>query len=632
MNASESPTGTFRFGAFELNATTGELSRDGQLVRLRPQQLQLLAALLRHPGHVVSRDELRQALWSEQTFVEFEDSLNHAIIRLRTALGDSAHEPRFIETVPKRGYRFIAPVESRDAASHPSSRVAPARRRARVALVVLASVALAGTALLAWHLDTRRRETIDSLAVLQLSNLTGDPSQDFFSDGVTEDLTTQLARIGRLRVVSRTSAMRYNGTRKAPAEIGRELSVDAFIEGAVQRTGGRVRITLQLIRASSDRPLWASAYEGAIADVLALEARATRDIVRQVEVRLTAQDEERLGRARRVDPEAYEAYLKGCRAARIWDRPHLLEAVEHFEEAVRKDPEYALAYAQLAHAYTMIQYIRGLPPNENTLKCRVLTRKALELDEKLAEAHVNLGDIRFFGDWEWSAGEVEFRHAVELDPGSVDAQEHYLLCLCALRRYGSAAQQARRALRLDPFSPRLNAELGDVLRDGGDPLAAARQYQKALDLEPGYAAAFARLGSAYQELGRDEEAVAAYQRAASLDGEDPAVIARLSEAFETGGMHGYWAARLERLEARAREEVSPLAFASACVRLGRFDDALDWLERAHRQHVPMLAWIYTRRDWAPLRAHPRFQALLKLMRFPPAGPDAPSALRLGTGP
>ena len=374
-------------------------------------------------------------------------------------------------------------------------------------------------------------------------------------------------------------------------------------------------------------------YEGAIADVLTLETRATRDIARQVEQKLTAQDEVRLGRTHRVDPEAYEDYLKGRRAARIWDRPHLLEAVEYLEEAVRKDPDYALAYAQLAHAYAMIQYIRGLAPNENTAKFLVLTRKALELDDGLAEAHVNLGDIRFYGDWEWSAGEAEFRHAVELDRGSVDAQEHYVLCLDALRRYDSAAEQVRRALRLDPLSPRLTARLGDVLRDRGDPLAALRQYQKALDLEPGYTGAFARLGSAYQELGRDQEAVAAYQRAASLDGEDPATIARLSEAFETGGMHGYWAARLERLQAQAsRGPVSPLAFASIYVRLGQYDDALDWLDRAYRQHVPMLVWVCAGRDWAPLRTHPRFQALLKLMRLPPAGPDAPSPLRPATEP
>jgi TolB-like protein/DNA-binding winged helix-turn-helix (wHTH) protein len=635
MDVSDSSNCVFRFEDFELDATTGELSRDGQLVRLRPQQLHLLAVLLRHPGHVLSRDELKQALWSDRTFVEFEDSLNHAVIRLRQVLGDSAEEPRFIETVPKRGYRFIAAVESNpgEALSQPASHLSASRESARVALVVLASVALVGAALLFFRLESRRRERIESLAVLQLLNLTGDPDQDFFSDGVTEDLTTQLARIGRLRVVSRTSAMRYKGTQKPLAEIGHELSVDAVVEGAVQRTGGRVRITLQLIRASSDRHVWANTYEGAIADVLALEARATRDIARQVELELSPRDEERLGRLQRVDPDAYEAYLKGRLAAKIWDRPHLVEAVGHFEEAVRKDPDYALAYAQLAHAYAMLQYIRGLAPDENVLRFRALTRKALELDDGLAEAHINLGDIRFYGDWEWSAGEAEFRHAVELDRGSVDAQEHYLLCLNALRRYHEAGEQARRALRLDPLSPRLNAWLGDLLRDEGDALAATRQYQKALDLEPGYASAFARLGSAYEELGRDQEAMAAYQRGASLDGEGPAVIARLSEAFEAGGMHGYWAARLERLQARARREpVSPLAFALAYVRLGQFDNAIDWLDRAHRQHVPMLVWIYTRRDWAPLRPHPRFQALLKLMRLPPAGPDAPSLPRLATRP
>ena len=618
----------FRFGEFELDPVAGELRNHGQPIRLQPQQSQLLLVLLRDPGRVISRADLRQALWGEETFVEFEDGLNHAVIRLRSALGDSAQTPRYIETVPRRGYRFIAPVETTaapekrpvdapvKAIAEPQSWPVAAPAFPHAALAVLALVALLASAMLGWRVRVLAHDgRIESLAILPLSNLTGDSGQEFLSDGVTEDLTTELARISPLRVVSRTSSRRYKATPKPVPEIGRELSVDAVVEGAVQRSGPRIRITLQLIHTANDRHLWANTYEGAIGDVPVLEAQATRDIASRIKLTLTPRNEERLRRARPVNPEAYEAYQKGRRAAAIWDRPRLLEAVKHFEEAVQKDPNYALAYAELGHAYGMLSF--GLTPDENAAKFRALTQKALELDGELAEAHINLGDIRFYGDWDWSGGEAEFRHAVELDPGSVDAQEHYAICLWVLARYEDAAEEMRRALRLDPLSPRLNAELGSILRDQGDPQAAIPHYQKALEAEPAYAATFADLGAVYEELGRHQEAMAAYMRAASLNGEDPATVKLFGDAFDSAGMHGYWTKRLEQLQAQAkRQPISPLAFASIYVHLGQYDEALNWLERGYRQHLLAIVWIHARNNWAPLRSHPRFRALLATMKFP----------------
>ena len=620
----------YRFGAFELDVVNGELFQDGHSVPLQPQQLQLLTVLVGKSGRIVSRNELHQALWSGQTFGEFEDGLNHAIIRLRKVLGDSAQVPRFIETVPRRGYRFIARVEAAvpaseprcadqavESVSQPRSARFPFSTIFQLKFAALAFVVLVACIALAWRFARRHTPSVESLVILPFSNLTGDSNQDFLSDGVTEDFTTQLARIDPLRVVSRTSAMRYRSTQKSLSDIGRELSVDAVIEGAVQRPEGRIRITVQLIQASTDRHLWANTYEGRIDDVLVLEAQATRDIASQIKVNLAPQIDERLRQARRIDPEAYEAYQKGRRAAAIWDRPRLSEAITYFEEAVKKNPEYAAAYAQLGHAYGMLGFQRAVAPDEGAARFRALTQKALELDEGLAEGHVNLGDIKFYGDWDWPNGEAEFRRAVELDRGSADAQEHYALCLWALRRYDAAAQEMRHALWLDPLSPRLTAELGSLLHDQGDTQAAIRQYTKALELEPAHAAVFNSLGDIYEELGRDQEAIAAYLRAASLNGEDPETVKLLSDTFESGGFQGYWRSRLQRLQAQAtRQAVSPLAFAAIYVRLRQQDEAIEWLDRAYREHIPALVWINANKRWAPLRSDPRFQALLQTMRLP----------------
>jgi tetratricopeptide (TPR) repeat protein len=271
----------------------------------------------------------------------------------------------------------------------------------------------------------------------------------------------------------------------------------------------------------------------------------------------------------------------------------------------------------LAHAYGMTGFQRAIAPDENMAKFRTLTQKALELDGGLAEAHVDLGDIKFYGDWDWSSGEGEFQRAVQLDRGSVDAQEHYAMCLWILRRYNAAVQEMRRALRLDPLSPRLTLELGSLMRAQGNTEESIRNYKRALELEPGYGAAVLALANVYEELGRDQEAIAAYLRAASLDGEDPKTVELLSEAFESEGFPGYWKLRLRQLQIRSkRETVSPLAFASIYVRLGQHENAINWLERAYRQHVPSLVWINANRAWDPLRGDRRFNNLLLRMGFP----------------
>ena len=457
---------------------------------------------------------------------------------------------------------------------------------------------------------------IEFIAVLPLANLSRDPEQEYFADGITEELITQLSQIRSLKVISRTSVMRYKEAKKPMPEIGRELKVDAVVEGSVQRSGSRVRISAQLIHAATDRHLWARSYERELKDVLPLQDEVARAIAAEVRIELTPREHARLSRTRSVNPEAYEAYLKGrFFASTPRGRP---KGIQYLEEAVRKDPGYALAWAVLAEREGMMYYTQDLP-----LSNKVLTemRRAVELDNTLAEAVVNIGDLKFCWNWDWTGGEAEFRRAVELDPGSVDAQYHYAGCLWMLGRKEAGLRQTERAHQLDPLSPSINNQLGGFLRAIGQHERAIEQYQKTIDLDPTDAAAYSGLGAVYEDLGRHEEAVAAYLKAESLSGRSPEAMKALQSTFRDGGiraLHSKLAQeRLERLKERAKQErVSPRAFAAVYAALGEKDQAFHWLEQAYQQRCPTLAWLKVQRQWDPLRSDPRFQDLLRRMNFP----------------
>jgi TolB-like protein len=457
---------------------------------------------------------------------------------------------------------------------------------------------------------------IESIAVLPLANLSRDPEQEYFAGGITEELITQLSQIRSLKVISRTSVMRYKEAKRSMPEIGRELDVDAVVEGSVQRSGSRVRITAQLIHAATDRHLWARSYERELKDMLALQDEVARAIAAEVRIELTPREHARLSRTRSVNPEAYEAYLKGrFFASTPRGRP---KGIQYLEEAVRKDPGYALAWAVLAEREGMMYYTQDLP-----LSNKVLTeiRKAIELDDTLAEAVINIGDLKFCWNWDWTGGEAEFRRAVELDPSSVDARQHYAFCLSMLGRKEAALPEVERAHQLDPLSPSINNQLGGLLRAIGRHERAIVQYQKTIDLDPTDAAAYSALGAVYEDLGKHEEAVAAYLKAESLSGRSPEAMKALQSTFSDGGiqaLHRKLAQeRLERLKERAKQErVSPRAFAAVYAALGEKDQAFHWLEQAYQQRCPTLIWLQAQRQWDPLRSDPRFQDLLRRMNFP----------------
>src|SRR5207249_8649098 len=403
-----------RFGAFELDQDAGELRKQGTRMKLQEQPLQMLQVLLQRPGEVVTREELQQKIWPSDTFVDFDHGINNAIKRLREALGDAAETPHYIETLPRRGYRFIGKIECE---------------------------------------ALRMR----SLAVLPLENLSHDPQREYFAEGLTEALITTLAKIGELRVVSRTSAMLYKNVRKPLREIARELEVDAIVEGTVLRAGHRVRITAQLIDAAKETHLWAESYERDLRDVLALQSELAQAIAREVQVKLTPQERAHLAQTRPVDPEAYEAYLKG---RYHWNRRSgegLDRAIQFFQQAIEKDPTYAAAYAGLADCLSVLGWWGFVSPDEGCGKAKGLAQKALEIVHSLAEAHASLAFATMFYDYDFSAAEREFERSIELNPRYATAYQWFGLSLAMTGRYEEGFTELKRAIRLDPHSAIIHA-------------------------------------------------------------------------------------------------------------------------------------------------------------------------------
>jgi TolB-like protein/DNA-binding winged helix-turn-helix (wHTH) protein/Tfp pilus assembly protein PilF len=613
------------FGPFELDLHSGELFKHGSRIKLQGQPIQILRILLEQPGKLVTREEISQKLWPSDTFVDFEHSLNTAVKKLRTALGDEAETPRYIETLPRRGYRFVGeikesiPVEPEPAlpASVPPS-TAPVKvslprwNRLAVLLGSIAVVAMATAAtLLVLHYRTSNR--IESIAVLPLANLSGDQEQEYFADGMTEELITDLAQIKALRVISRTSVMRYKGSKKSLPEIGRELDVDAVLEGSVQRSGDRVRISAQLIQTSSDHHLWAQSYERDLKDVLGLRDELARAIASEIRIELTPKEQVRLTRAPRVVPDAYEAYLKGRRFADKSTPEGLTKAIEYFEHAIARDPKYALAWASLGHAYFLRSFISESPIDE---RCIPAMKKAMELDENLAEAHVDFADLIFHRDWMWREGEDEFRRAVELDPGSVDAQQHYALALWQLGRFEEAIREMQRTRDLDPLSVGINMSFASLLRDAKRFDEAEKQFLKTIELEPTYVDAYIALGSLYEDSGRNELAVAMYRKATNLES-IPARRDSVLVEIDKRGTQGYWNKLLEfAVEESKRRHVAPITLAALYAHSGNKERAIQFLQLSYEQRSPRLTWINAQSTWDSLRSDPKFQEIIRKMQFP----------------
>lgn len=621
-----------RFNGFELDTQSGELSKCGQKLKLQGQPIQILGILLEKPGELITRKEIHERLWPADTFVDFEHSLNTAVKKLRQALGDEADTPTFIETLPRRGYRFIGEVipDERgtailDDAAFASSHIELARaesiqanwwqnRKLLGVAVACAVIALGIAALLIWRTPKRGAGKIESIAVLPLANFSGDAQQEFFADGMTEELITDLASIKALKVISRTSVMRYKGSKKTLPEIGRELGVDGIVEGSVQRSGDRVRVTAQLVHAGTDRHLWARTYERDVKDVLTLRDELARAIAEEIRIEITPEEKNRLSAPHTVVPEAYEAFIKGRHFADRFDTDGLTKGVEYFKQAVEKDPQYAMAWALLAHTLMLQEFQQEMPASDKALSAM---KTAAQLAPDLAEAHVNYADVVFYQEWDWIDGETRYRHAVDEDPGSVYAREHYALCLWHQGRYKEALDEIERTRRLDPLSPGVNLTYATLLHDMQLYDRAVEQYRRTVELEPNYPVAWEALGELYEQMGRKDEAVQAYLKAIPSGGAENTDIAALQSLLRAGDLRAFWRKRLEAIQAgTGSNQVPPLLAARIYARLGEQDKALQLIEKAYRLHSPRMVWLNSRIMWGSLRPNPRFQQILRQLNLP----------------
>jgi TolB-like protein/DNA-binding winged helix-turn-helix (wHTH) protein/Flp pilus assembly protein TadD len=591
------PLIALRFGLFELDLQAGELRKSGVKIKLQEQPLQVLIALLQKPGEVVTREELRMKLWDAETFVDVEHSLGTAINKIREVLGDSAENPRFVETLPRRGYRFIAQVnglqrgarssaatgesDQLQASKRPSAAWHPLWRR-----VAASTAAVFAIAVLAWGIGRRRIATGDShpairsLAVLPLANLSNDPEQEFFADGMTDELITNLAKVNALRVISRTSVMRYRNTQKPLAEIGKELGADALIEGTVLRSGNNVRITVQLINASTDRHLWAEEYQRDVHDVLALQADVARAITTAVQIKLTPQQQLRLASTHQIDPEAHDAYLRGLYLYRKGKPESTEKAIGYFEQAIARNPSDPLFYAALSDAYSSLTP-HARAPLDVLPKAKAAASRAVELDDTLAEAHASLAYIKLWFDWDWPGAEREYRRALELNPNLTKAHTGYAAYLATIGRTQEAINEAELGHQLDPVSLSSLDSEASVLIFSRRYAEAVELCRRKIELEPNADRAYAWLAVTQTLLGRHTEAVSAADRAVQVSG------ARVPyEAVYAYAMAG----QKEKARKTFASLVDPSGKPYVCgynmgiisLALGEKDRAVDWLGKAYR--------------------------------------------------
>jgi TolB-like protein/DNA-binding winged helix-turn-helix (wHTH) protein/Flp pilus assembly protein TadD len=624
------PSECLRFGLFEADLRAGELTKNGKRVRLQEQPFQLLATLLGRPGELVTRQELQAVLWPDTT-VDYDHGLNKAVSKVREALGDSAENARFVETVASRGYRFLADIAAvsdasdlhngatEAASSRPgvnvSSIVAP--RPLKYVLGLALAVLTAGG--IAWlcYPSQHAALKVRSLAVLPLQNMSNDPAQDFFADGMTDELITHLGQIGSLRVISRSSAMTYKNVRKPLAEIARELNVDAIVEGSVLRAGDRVRISAQLIQTPDDRNVWAESYEGDLRDTLTLQSQVAQAIARQIRATLNRQEQAALEKSRPVNPQAYENYLKG---RYFWNKrtgDDLRKAIGYFRHAIEIDPGYAEAYSGLADAYALSgdwEYA-VLSPNEAFSKATVAATKALELDGRLAQAHTSLAFALDLYGWDWDIARSEYELAIGLNPGYATAHHWYAWHLILMGQNQQGIAELNSAQALDPLSLIIGADIADALCIAHAFDEAVQQSRKTLELDPRFAVGHYELGQALVQTRRIDEAIAEFQKAIEISGHSAVFDSNLAYAYAISGRRDE-AAKIAR-DLEAQHALSPVAAANIAlihVGLGDQDTALSWLNKAYDARFNPS--ILLRPAFDPLRSNPRFKHLLRRIGLP----------------
>jgi TolB-like protein/DNA-binding winged helix-turn-helix (wHTH) protein/Tfp pilus assembly protein PilF len=625
----------FEFGPYRLDTTQKLLLYRGAIVPLTPKAIEILTLLVERSGQVVTKEEIFRRVWPNTAVVE--GNLTQTIFLLRKALGESGGGTDCIETIPKLGYRFVTAVQNPDAAAQANLLTdslavslesgtfpGPALRKAR-SLAAAIAIALAATGLGYWRWTVRQpmdkalaAHRIRSIAVLPLANLSGDPAQEYFADGMTDELITMLTELRSLQVTSRTSVMRYRDSSEPLPRIAGELGVEAIVEGAVSRSGNRVRITAQLVDASTDRHLWAASYERPLSDTLSIQADIAREIARQIQLQLTPPEDARLRPRRTLDPAAQQEYLLGLYH---WNRrspADLREALEHFRKAVAIDPQYAEAFAGLADCYLVLPIYNSVSARDTMSRAIAAAQEALRLDGSLAEAHASLAYALEY-DWDFSGAEREYLRAIALKPGYATAHQWYAEFLRFMNRQDEAIAQSEIAVKLDPLSPVISGEAGLAFYYRGDYAEALRRIRQAIETDPGFAPSYGNLGWVLEQTGDYSGALAAFERAETHGLEDsPWILAGIGYAYARSGDLRKARRCLNELESLARHSDEPTAQVGLLLTaLGNRKEALRWYQRAFQQHDWWLLVIRVDPKLAPLQDDRNFQRLIAEIGLPP---------------
>ena len=622
------------FDGFEVDFRSGELRKRGTRVRLQDQPFRVLEMLLENRGEVVTREELKKKLWPAETFGDFDDGLNTAVKKVRDTLGDSAEHPRYIETIPRRGYRFVGALEAdpanaalsapgtsadlqRTPSSLPNATLYPSaaqgqarsfgRRNLYAAVGIFAILGtVAGIALLRGH-DRQLAggsPPIRSLAVLPFQNMSGDSTQNYFSDGTTEQLITDLAQIHSIRVISRTSAMRYKNSTKSAPQIGQELGVDAIVEGSVRRSGGRVRITAQLVRAATDDHLWAKDYDRDESDLLKLQADVAREIAQEIRAQLTPEEAERLAHTPAISSAAEQEVYSGWRFESDGSDGDLKKAIEHYSLAIQLQPNYALAYAGLAGAWAAL---RSTDHSQAESNAREAAAKAMELDPNLGRTHVAMAAIET-NSWHWQEADEEYRTALRLDPTNGESCGCYAFFLALMRRYPEAIALLDQGNQIDPLSTVIEQVYGITLSASGKPGEAIPHLRRALELDPENYTAGNFLAAIYENSGKLQDALQVlsapqFQSSGAL-ARIYAMLGRTSEARSI----------LQTMTDRPypnHMDVATIYFA-----LGEEDHGFEWLKKGVDSHSPFIVRMTMNPALQALHADPRYQKLVARFNIP----------------
>lgn len=570
------------FGTFELDLENRELRRQGVAVPLQPQPFKVLSLLATNAGRLVTRDEIRTGVWGPGTFLDFDQSLNYCIRRIRSALDDDVSAPRYVETRQRIGYRFIAPVSETSA------------------------------------LHQRAISDKVMLAVLPFQNLSGDSEQDYFSDGLTEELTTQLGRLNpqRLGVIARTSAMRYKCTTETAGRIGQQLGVNYLLDGSARRAGSRVRIAAQLIQASDETHIWAESYERDVGDILAIQTDVARAVAREIQLTLSTREQNRLAGRRPIEHRAIDAYLRGRYCWNKRSHEALEQSIRYFESAIEADSRYAEAYTGLADCYLRMLDFSYMPATEAIDRARMATDTALALDETLAEAHTSLGH-RSFHEFKWMDADRAFRRAIDLNPNYGVAYYYYSNFLTAMARFPEAIEEADRAQEIDLLSPATRVNTMLVLHFAGHYDRALEEAQAVLEIEPSYTRVHYYIGLVQEQLGQYDRAIDSFRKAPLGAADTFGPRAALAHAYGLARDKRNVRALAKEIEQIAASSyVSPYDFVLLHLALGDNDAAMDWLARAYEQRSSHMAFVRSDLRLAPLHSDVRFSALVRSMGFP----------------